>query len=784
MRPEPLIFALGLLDTARATAANRTKWTYSDWKAGAIFKRQSGAAACPVPQDVSVTAPKGTPFVPLSQPELDSIVEWLGSSSLGLNLSDPSSPTLAMSDNYISHIEILKPNKTDVTSYLSGDSNSVPRYARVVINEGAASVPGVVQYYVGPLPISDSTTMRPLDYFYNGPNGPKVLYSGGLFDAPRQRAVEAIVATTMASIADITLNLTGLAYYGSDDNRTNAEYFVQNPYSTDGTTGVTWLPWRRRAPNPWDQPSDLYVSFGIAGTDASLYRLRMIVYNLVVYNSTDDFRAAWSAGEITKTPNPTTNDSFLDKDRTGPVRDLEDRFAPTVFNLDGNRYRVDNDNKYLTYMGWSFYTRFDKDVGIQFYDIRFKGESVLYELSLQDALVQYAGNNPFQTGTAYSDRFYGIGAQAVRPIPGYDCPYHATYWNATFNDGTSLRTIDRAICIFETDLGTPLTRHNVYGQWEQSTKGSKLVVRMIATLGNYDYLWDYGFAVDGSLAVDARASGYVQANYYRPDDAGRWGPRIGETISGTMHTHVMNFKADFDLVDPRNSFRRTDLVVENVTQPWYPERGVFETMRYDIGDIASEASGLLDLPPNGQSMYTVVNKDRPNAWGEPRGYRIVPGLSNVYLPSRNSPFFLRSGEHAKQAFAVSRQHDTEPASTAALSGNVPEAPLVEFWDFFADDESLDQEDLVVWANLGMHHFVRAEDLPNTLAAEAHASLLFAPQNWGDGGENTRDLANAVIYRADDTNGAGVVVPETNGVEAPACLLLGADDELLGVFEDQ
>ncbi|KAK7981360.1 copper amine oxidase [Apiospora saccharicola] len=766
MRLGPVIIAFGLLNAARSYPDNQRKWSYSDWRAGAIFKRQSGAAACPVPQDVTVTAPKGTPFVPLSQPELESIVEWLGGSSLGLNLSDPSSSTLAMSDNYISHIEILKPNKTDVTSYLSGDTSSVPRYARVVINEGAAEVPGVVQYYVGPLPISDSTTMRPLDYFYNGPNGPKVLYSGGLMDEPRHKAVDAIVTKTMTSIADITLNLTGLAYYGSDDNRTNAEYFVQNPYSTDGTTGVIWLPWRRRAPNPWDQPSDLYVSFDIAGTDASLYHLRMIVYNLVVYNSTDDFRAAWSAGEITKTPNPTTDDSFLDKDRTGSVRDLEDRFAPTVLTLDGNRYRVDNTNKYLTYMGWSFYTRFDKDVGIQFYDIRFKGESVLYELSLQDALVQYSGNNPFQTGTAYSDRFYGIGAQAVRPIPGYDCPYHATYWNATFNDGTILRTIDRAICIFETDIGAPLTRHNVYNQWEQSTKGSKLVVRMIATLGNYDYIWDYGFWVDGSITVDARASGYVQANYYRPDDNGRWGPRIGETISGTMHTHVMNFKADFDIVDTSNSFRRTELIVENITQPWYPERGVFESMRYDIGDIPSESGGLLTSRPT----------DRLNAWGEPRGYRIMPGLSNVYLPSRNSPFFLKSGEHAKQAFAVSRQHDTEPASMAALSGN-----------FFADDESLVQEDLVVWANLGMHHFVRAEDLPNTLTSQAHASLMLAPQNWAvsDGGENTRDLANAVIYHADDdTNGAGQVVPETNGVEAPSCLLLRADDELVGVFEDQ
>ncbi|KAK8079437.1 hypothetical protein PG997_007255 [Apiospora hydei] len=786
MRPGPLIIAFGLLDAGRASSANQHKWTYPDWRADKIFKRQDGTGACPLPQAMLVTAPRKTPFVPLSQPELDSIIEWLGSSSLGLNLSDPSSSTLAMSDNYINHIEILKPNKTDVTNYLSGNASSVPRYARVVINEGAAKVPGVVQYYVGPLPISNSTTMRPLDYFYNGPNGPKVLFSGGLYDAPRRRAVEAIVTKTMSSIADVTLDLTGLAYYGTDDNRTNAVYFVQNPYSTDGTTGVTWLPWRRLAQNPWDQPSDLYVSLDITGTDPSLYHLRMIVYNLIVYNSTDAFRAAWAAGEITKTPKPTTNDSFLNKNRTGTIRDLEGRFAPTMLTLDGNRYRVDVVNNYVTYMGWSFYMRFDKDTGVQFYDVRFKGESVLYELSLQDALVQYAGNNPFQTGTAYSDRFYGIGAQAVQPIPGYDCPYHATYLNATFNDGGSLRTIQKSLCLFETDIGTPLTRHDVYGNWKQSTKGSKLVVRMIATLGNYDYLWDYGFVVDGSITVDARASGYVQADYYRAADEGRWGPRIGETISGTMHTHVMNFKCDFDLVDTKNTFTKTDLVVENITQPWYPERGVFESMRYNISDLASEAEGRqLPVPANGQSMYTVVNKDHLNAWGQPRGYRILPGLSNVYLPSQNSPFFLKSGQHAKQAFSVSRQHDTEPASTAALSGNVPEAPLVEFWRFFADDEPLQQEDLVVWANLGMHHYVRAEDLPNTLPAEAHASLMLAPQNWAfRGGENTRDLANAVMYQWNITNAEGVVVPETNGVNAPGCLGLGPDDELLGVFEEQ
>jgi primary-amine oxidase len=242
----------------------------------------------------------------------------------------------------------------------------------------------------------------------------------------------------------------------------------------------------------------------------------------------------------------------------------------------------------------------------------------------------------------------------------------------------------------------------------------------------------------------------------------------------------MNFKADFDLVDTANTFMKTDIVVDNFTMPWFPDRGTFEMMRYNITEVQTEDDGLLPAPANGQTMYTIVNKDRKNKWGEPRGYRILPGLSNVHLASQKSPFFLKSGEFAKQAFAVSRQHDTEPGSSAALNQNVPAAPLVEFWKFF-NGEDMVQQDLVAWVNLGMHHYTRAEDIPNTLMTEAHSSVMFAPQNWGDT-ELTTDLQNAIIYEATEGEGEGLVKPDTNGVQVPSCLPVGAQDELLGVFE--
>jgi primary-amine oxidase len=240
---------------------------------------------------------------------------------------------------------------------------------------------------VGPLPISPNTTIQTLDYFYS--RSARVPFNARVGDGPRSAAIEIIVAKTMSSIADITLNLTGLQYFGADDERSNAAYFTQSPASADGSTSYVWTPWRRAGLAPYDQPSDLYVNFDIGGSDPALYTCRMIVYNLVVYSSVEDFREAFESGKITKTPSPSSDDSFLKKDRKGPIRDLENRFAPTSVELDGKRYKVDDESRYIEYLGWSFYTRFDRDVGIQFFDIKFKGERIMYELSLQGWLCFY-----------------------------------------------------------------------------------------------------------------------------------------------------------------------------------------------------------------------------------------------------------------------------------------------------------------------------------------------------------------------------------------------------------
>lgn len=108
-------------------------------------------ATCPVPVDIPVEAPRPNPFKALSGAEIDSVTSWLmTNNALGLNLTDVESQALSLSDNYIAHIEVLKPNKTDVLSYFDYNG-TVPRYARIVLSHGANNPPTVSEYFVSGL---------------------------------------------------------------------------------------------------------------------------------------------------------------------------------------------------------------------------------------------------------------------------------------------------------------------------------------------------------------------------------------------------------------------------------------------------------------------------------------------------------------------------------------------------------------------------------------------------------------------------------------------------------
>lgn len=168
-------------------------------------------------------------------------------------------------------------------------------------------------------------------------------------------------------------------------------------------------------------PLDFFLIIDCTGTDPSSYKMKGFVTGEKFYPTIAALRSAFTAGELGMEYDQTLDSDWamVDYKPELGVRPLEERLAPATLEIGGKRYKVDETNQYIEYMGWSFYIAFSRTLGVMFYDIKFKGERILYELSMQEATAQYGGNQPKAANTVYHDTYYSLGAEMGTLIEGY-----------------------------------------------------------------------------------------------------------------------------------------------------------------------------------------------------------------------------------------------------------------------------------------------------------------------------------------------------------------------------
>ncbi|KIO19433.1 hypothetical protein M407DRAFT_30937 [Tulasnella calospora MUT 4182] len=754
----------------------------------------SGSDLCPSDTPINIKAPHENLWKPLTEQETLSVQEWLYDQK-ELNLTQFT--TAGISDNSIWLIELITPNKTEAVSYLDSsssstnnrNSNSSPpkRYARAILFNGGYSVPHVKELQVGPLPISSETKAVSFSYIYQNSTVPGVDGEGVFpFNARTTYGIEstalgAFIVSFMTDIKDPMNDLIGGAYTGSEDDKLTFSW--QGPNSFDGNWRRYWLFFMGRGFGAqYLSPTGFFVYVDTSGSDASTWYVRRVVYNHQVFQSLDDFKNAWQNGSIKKgTKINLDDDKWATRQRQGEElalliepfceqRPLDDRVAPESTNFNGSRIRADREEGYVEWMDWSFYTGFNRDTGLTLWDIRFKGEKIIYEISIQEALAQYSGNDPIQSTTAYLDRHYGIGEETRQVLMGYDCPHGALTFNTSYYSDSKFAVNTDAICIFEQDLGFPTSRHSdPTNGWYGSTKGTALHVRSMATVYNYDYMFSYIFYLEGTVEILMGASGYLQATYWdgTQDD---YGTRIHDTTMGSVHTHVVNYKVDLDVGGTANSLQTIDLVQEDVKFPWFDEDDPpTKQLRLQKTWVENETSFSVqgNNNNNGQRVLLIGNKEKKNAWGQERMYRIMPGYHTIHNAVKGSGRVLNSAKWGEDDVFIVKHKDTEPSSSTTWNQQMPIYPPVDFSKITTPAESIDQEDLVVYLNLGMHHVPRAEDTPNTLFTDSRSSFFIAPFNYFDD-EPSRDIRNAVLLVQDPNSGKYGVEESGSGDDDKTC----------------
>jgi primary-amine oxidase len=622
-------------------------------------------------------------------------------------------------------------------NYLDGSGPAPARYAKVPFYENyitAAAAknntgpPTYSSILVGPLPVSNATTWERLTNIYTSLNGTTRIIYGDM----DYRAYSKFNKKITDDIKDITKDM-----WANETKHTS--YSGQDPYWQYDNKITEWSQYWGYATGDFDSsdllPLGLYygASYDILGNQPHTWSFIGYLYNDILYKTAEEFRAAYFSPGFEKLE-PNIDGLWTHTDQRGPGFPADKAAPPPMPVAESARFSVDYRQKYVEWMGFSFYLTFLDDSGLTMYDIRFKGERILYELGIQEAMAHYAGNDPVQSGTSYLDGAYGLGL-ANELMPGYDCPTYASYLNITVESESSYeasRDIN-AVCLFEFDADYSIQRHS----YQSNTKNIYFVVRTITTVGNYDYSFSYEFYMDGSIQVVVRAAGYIQSAYWAKN--ADYGYHIHDSLSGSMHDHVLNFKADFDILGTANTMELVTFTPVTESYVWSDQPR--NTMKLVRSEIASEDESRLFWAQNGQTQYRIVNKDKPNKYGEYRGYRILPSQGAIHLSVNNSSNLVNAANWAYHDLQITKQKDTEPRSANTMNGENVYDPLVNF-DRFFDGESLEQEDLVLWFNLGMHHLPHTGDLPNTVFTTAHSAIQISPSNYFTH-DQSRDTVNMV-----------------------------------------
>lgn len=373
------------------------------------------------------------------------------------------------------------------------------------------------------------------------------------------------------------------------------------------------------------------------------------------------------------------------------------------FQIDGNEVRWGN---------WSFHVRVDPRVGPVISTARWRdGEryrSVLYQGYLSEMFVPYMDPDVGWYSRTYFDvGEYGAGLMASQLKAGVDCPVASALLPATFsNDRGAPSTRPNVLCIFERDRGEPIWRHGGEGR-----KDVELVVRLAATVGNYDYLLDWVFNDAAEIDVRVGATGVMALKgvpAQKMSDATaaqdtRFGALVAPGLVATNHDHYFNFRLDLDVDGPENSLTR-EIYEKNTLPPSSPRRSLY-TVRPEIP--ATEKAAQLDTG-HSDEKFLIVNESKTNGVGTAVGYELVyANHSRLLLDPEDWP--ARRARFLEHDLWVTPFDPSEryAAGDYVFASRAPDGLPV--WT--EKNREVRRRDIVLWVNLGMHHLTRAEDQP-------------------------------------------------------------------------
>lgn len=390
----------------------------------------------------------------------------------------------------------------------------------------------------------------------------------------------------------------------------------------------------------------------------------------------------------------------------GPDREV----APLdVVQSEGPGFRIDG--HLVTWQNWSFRVGFTHREGLVLHELTYRDgdleRPVLRRAAVNEMYVPYLDSDP----TAYRKNFFDWGEYGAGPLTaslelGCDCLGEIRYLDVDYLDGHGVpQTVANGICLHEEDDSILWKHVNTRTGSAEVRRSRRLVVSSFATVANYDYGFYWSLYQDGSIELEVKLTGLMSVSGIADGERPRYGRLVAPNVQAPTHQHYFAVRLDTAVDGPLNRLVEVHAEPEpdEALNPYGNACVAVET------PITSELLGARRADPARALHWRVESASGVNRYGESTAYRLaIANTAQLHarpgsVVERKAPFV---GSHLwASAF------DPEQRFIAGEYPNQGELgdDGVHVWQ--RADRRLENERLVLWPVLGVHHFPRPEQWP-------------------------------------------------------------------------